>query len=197
MSDQSAPAPDFPYYQAYELDEDTKRSQVHYEQPVGFFYPILGGEWQSYSSWLWPEGVETETAAQEAKLDLLARLMDLQPGQRIMDVGCGWGGPLVYLCKTYNVRGVGLTVSPMQRVAIAAGFEVIEVYQIPVAPHYLKTLDRWLTNMHDHRRELEAVVGPEIYRAYRRYFNVVRSIFLGRVMTLNVVVSQKLARTSE
>src|SRR5207249_3423029 len=30
-----------------------------------------------------------------------------------------WGGPLVYLCKTYNVRGVGLTVSPMQRVAIA------------------------------------------------------------------------------
>ena len=55
------------------------------------------------------------TESQERKLDLLARRMELQPGQRIMDVGCGWGGPLIYLAKRYGVRGVGLTLSPTQK----------------------------------------------------------------------------------
>ena len=293
---QAAAPPNFPYYQAYELDEDTRRTQSHYEQPAEFFYPILGGEWHSYSSGLWPEGVTTETAAQEAKLDLLARLMDLKPGQRILDVGCGWGGPLVYLCKTYGVSGVGLTVSPTQRVAIeeriakygvdarvieqnwrafddaagfdaiytdevlvhfndlggffkrcydwlheggrmvhkelhlthphwaemdragnsvneifgltgnyrplaeelalanAANFEVACVYNIPIAPHYMKTMERWLTNMRDNRTALEALVEPATYHAYRRYLNVARAILVSRTMTLDVVASQKLAR---
>ena len=42
-------------------------------------------------------------------------LLRLRPGQRILDVGCGWGGPLVYLAQKYCVRGVGLTLSPAQR----------------------------------------------------------------------------------
>ena len=57
----------------------------------------------------------SKSQAQEQKLDLLATLLQLRPGQRILDVGCGWGGPLVYLAETYGVRGVGLTLSPAQR----------------------------------------------------------------------------------
>lgn len=104
-------------YQPYATEEDRQRSAVHYERPLEFFYPILGGDWHVYSCLLW-DGATTVTEAQEAKLDLFARLMALAPGQRILDVGCGWGGPLVYLCQRYGMRGVGVTVSPTQRRAV-------------------------------------------------------------------------------
>jgi cyclopropane-fatty-acyl-phospholipid synthase len=67
-----------------------------------------------YSANLWT-GSQSQTQSQERKLDLLADMMDLRPGMRILDVGCGWGGPLVYLSKKYGVRGVGLTLSSLQK----------------------------------------------------------------------------------
>jgi cyclopropane-fatty-acyl-phospholipid synthase len=41
--------------------------------------------------------------------------MGLKPGMRVLEIGCGWGGPLTYLCKTFGVTGVGVTVSQKQR----------------------------------------------------------------------------------
>ncbi len=106
-------------YQAYDVEEDAKRTNVHYEKHPNFFYGFTGGTWQVYSCNMWPEGiaVDDDTAAQEAKLDKMAELMELQPGMRILDVGCGWGGPLTYLCKKYGVSGIGLTLSPIQKAA--------------------------------------------------------------------------------
>ncbi len=101
-------------YAARSVVEDQARTNIHYEQPAEFFTCVLGGTWNVYSANVW-RGDMSETQSQEAKLDLLAELMDLQPGQRILDVGSGWGGPLVYLCKRYGVRGVGLMLSPTQR----------------------------------------------------------------------------------
>lgn len=101
-------------WQKYSTSEDVARTNVHYEQPPEFFTTITGGTWKVYSCNLW-DGVTSTTESQERKLDLLAQLMQLQPGQRILDVGCGWAGPLIYLAKRYGVRGVGLTVSPTQK----------------------------------------------------------------------------------
>jgi cyclopropane-fatty-acyl-phospholipid synthase len=101
-------------YRPLTVEEDRQRTNTHYEQPVEFFYTLTGGDWNVYSANLWT-GSETQTQSQERKLDLLAELMDLRPGMRIMDVGCGWGGPLVYLSKKYGVRGVGLTLSSLQK----------------------------------------------------------------------------------
>jgi cyclopropane-fatty-acyl-phospholipid synthase len=102
-------------YQAYPQEEETQRSAYHYEQHPQFYYYFTGGEWNVYSCIIWPNEESTPTEAQQAKLDLLAKEMQLKPGMRILDVGCGWGGPLTYLCKTYGVTGVGITVSPKQR----------------------------------------------------------------------------------
>jgi len=101
-------------YRPLSVDEDRERTNTHYEQPVEFFYTLTGGEWNVYSANLW-SGSRTQTESQERKLDLLAQLMQLRPGMRILDVGCGWGGPLVYLSKKYGVRGVGLTLSSLQK----------------------------------------------------------------------------------
>ncbi len=106
--------PGLQLFQSYTNEEDRDRTNLHYEQPPEFFHPILGGEWHTYSCNLW-SGARTDTESQEAKLDLLARLMCLEPGKRVLEIGCGWGGPLVYLSKTYGVQGVGLTLSPTQK----------------------------------------------------------------------------------
>lgn len=96
--------PEQQLYQPLTTEEDHTRTNLHYEQPPEFFQRITGGEWNVYSCNLW-DRARTDTESQEAKLDLLAELMELRSGQRILDIGCGWAGPLTYLCKTYGVRG--------------------------------------------------------------------------------------------
>src|SRR5207248_9494573 len=106
----------FQTYTKYTVDEDRQHTNVHYEQPPRFFLAITGGEWNSYSCNIW-EGVDDDTAAQEKKLDLTASLAQIGPRSRILDVGCGWGGPLTYLCHRHGARGVGLTLSSTQKKA--------------------------------------------------------------------------------
>lgn len=110
-----------------DLHEDIERSKSHYEQPAEFYRYMLGGEWQVYSSLYWPDETTTGAQAQELKLDLLAKMMGLKPGMRVLEVGCGWGGPLTYFAKKYGVSGVGLTISPKQRDAAQARAEEYEV----------------------------------------------------------------------
>jgi cyclopropane-fatty-acyl-phospholipid synthase len=52
--------------------------------------------------------------AQEAKLELVCRKLDLQPGERLLDVGCGWGGLITHAAQRYSVGGLGITLSEHQ-----------------------------------------------------------------------------------
>ncbi|HZD05306.1 MAG TPA: cyclopropane-fatty-acyl-phospholipid synthase family protein, partial [Longimicrobiales bacterium] len=52
--------------------------------------------------------------AQEAKLDLVCRKLELRPGQRLLDIGCGWGGLVLHAAARYGVNAVGITLSPSQ-----------------------------------------------------------------------------------
>lgn len=56
--------------------------------------------------------------AQEAKLDLVCRKIGLEPGMRVLDIGCGWGSFVAYAAENYGVEAVGITVSEEQ-VALA------------------------------------------------------------------------------
>jgi cyclopropane-fatty-acyl-phospholipid synthase len=53
-------------------------------------------------------------AAQEAKLDLVCRKLDLRPGQRLLDIGCGWGSLVLFAAERYKVDAVGVTLSQRQ-----------------------------------------------------------------------------------
>lgn len=116
-------APEHELYQSYTVDEDVERTNQHYEYHPDFFYSFTGGEWNVYSCNIWDAGITTDTESQEAKLDLMAHYMELKPGGRILDVGCGWGGPLTYLTTRYGVQGVGLNLSPIQKEAAEARAE--------------------------------------------------------------------------
>jgi cyclopropane-fatty-acyl-phospholipid synthase len=53
-------------------------------------------------------------AAQEAKLDLICRKLRLEPGMRLLDIGCGWGSLILYAAERYGVEAVGVTLSERQ-----------------------------------------------------------------------------------
>jgi cyclopropane-fatty-acyl-phospholipid synthase len=66
-----------------------------------------------YSCGYW-ETATTLDAAQEAKLHLVFSKLGLADGQRVLDIGCGWGGALKLAATLYNIEGVGITVSQEQ-----------------------------------------------------------------------------------
>ena len=66
-----------------------------------------------YSCAYWKNAQSLEEA-QEHKLDLIARKLQLEPGMKVLDIGCGWGGALEYFAERYGVEGVGITISEEQ-----------------------------------------------------------------------------------
>jgi len=66
-----------------------------------------------YSCAFW-EQADTLEAAQEAKLDMICRKLQLKPGETLLDIGCGWGGLAKFAAERYGVKVTGVTVSKEQ-----------------------------------------------------------------------------------
>jgi cyclopropane-fatty-acyl-phospholipid synthase len=94
-------------------ERDGKVIEHHYDVSNRFYELVLGPS-MTYTCALYPTGNETLEEAQHAKYDLVARKLDLQPGQRLLDVGCGWGGMVRHAAKEYGVRALGVTLSREQ-----------------------------------------------------------------------------------
>ncbi len=91
------------------------RSNVahHYDLSNDFYRQWLDDDMQ-YSCAYWPGGVATLEQAQMAKKAHIAAKLALQPGQRVLDIGCGWGGTALYLNRVADVEVLGITLSTEQ-----------------------------------------------------------------------------------
>ncbi|MBI4498076.1 MAG: class I SAM-dependent methyltransferase [Chloroflexi bacterium] len=88
---------------------------VRYHYDVGNdFYALWLDRRMVYSCAYFPTGAENIHAAQEAKLEYICRKLRLQPGERLLDIGCGWGGLVQYAAERYGVRALGITLSEPQ-----------------------------------------------------------------------------------
>ena len=65
----------------------------------------------AYSSAYFTPRRQSLADAQRAKLDLICRKLDLQPGMRLLDVGCGWGSLILHAAEHYGVHATGITLS--------------------------------------------------------------------------------------
>lgn len=93
---------------------DNKRFiQFHYDVGNDFYRLFLDPEMQ-YSCAHFPEWDATLEEAQVNKLDLICRKLRLKPGERMLDIGCGWGGLLCHAVRHYGVEGHGVTLSEEQ-----------------------------------------------------------------------------------
>ncbi len=84
----------------------------HYDIGNDLFQNMLDRR-LTYSCGYW-KGVDNLDEAQEAKLDLTCRKLGLRSGDRILDIGCGWGSLVKYAAEKYGVEAVGITVSKQQ-----------------------------------------------------------------------------------
>jgi cyclopropane-fatty-acyl-phospholipid synthase len=85
----------------------------HYDVSNEFYEHVLGPS-MTYSCAVWSAPDVGLEAAQAAKYDLVARKLDLHPGARLLDVGCGWGGMVRHAARHFGARAVGVTVSERQ-----------------------------------------------------------------------------------
>jgi cyclopropane-fatty-acyl-phospholipid synthase len=94
-------------------ERDARAVRHHYDLPAEFFELFLGPS-MTYSCALFSRGASTLEEAQEAKLEMVATKLDLQPGQRVLDIGCGWGSFAMHAAARHGVQVVGITLSPPQ-----------------------------------------------------------------------------------
>ncbi|GAA1351659.1 SAM-dependent methyltransferase [Saccharothrix algeriensis] len=87
---------------------------AHHYDVSNTFYEWLLGPSMAYTCAVYPTATATLEEAQFAKHDLVARKLGLEPGMRLLDVGCGWGGMVMHAAREYGVKALGVTLSRNQ-----------------------------------------------------------------------------------
>lgn len=143
-------------------------NQQHYEVPAKYFEQVLGPRLK-YSSCLWPEGVTTLAAAEEAMLALTCQRAQLADGQSILELGCGWGSLTLWMAEHFpqsTIVAVSNSASQREFIlsrAAARGLPNVEVL----------TRDM---NDFDTDRRFDRVVSVEMFEHMRNY-----EILFGRI----------------
>ncbi|MBX9794824.1 MAG: cyclopropane fatty acyl phospholipid synthase [Burkholderiaceae bacterium] len=86
--------------------------RAHYDLGNDFYAAMLDRR-MAYTCAFWQDA-GTLDAAQEHKLDLVCRKLGLEPGMRVLDIGCGWGSFMQFAAERYRVQCVGVTISAEQ-----------------------------------------------------------------------------------
>ncbi|MGE5336690.1 MAG: class I SAM-dependent methyltransferase [Gemmatimonadota bacterium] len=122
------------------------RADIGFHYNVGNdFYRLWLDERMVYSCAYFPRGDETIDEAQIAKLDHICRKLRLAAGERLLDIGCGWGGLAIHAAQRFGVRATGITLSENQyslareRVAQAQLSDRVEILLLD----YRELIDRF------------------------------------------------------
>jgi cyclopropane-fatty-acyl-phospholipid synthase len=102
--------------------KDRKNIQYHYDVSNDFYALWLDAR-RVYSCAYFKTPDLSLEAAQEAKLDHICRKLDLKTGEEFLDIGCGWGGLILYAAEHYGVQAVGITLSDEQHAYVSQQIE--------------------------------------------------------------------------
>jgi cyclopropane-fatty-acyl-phospholipid synthase len=94
-------------------NRDLEAIRYHYDLPPEFFALWLDRR-MMYSSAYFADGDTDLDGAQKSELDYICKKLRLRPSENLLDIGCGWGGLIVYAAAQYGVRAHGVTLSLRQ-----------------------------------------------------------------------------------
>ena len=151
---------------------------IHYNRTSELYQKMLDKR-MVYSGAYWKSATNLDEA-QEAKLDLICKKIMLEPGMRILDIGCGWGSFAKYAAENYDVEVVGITVSEEQ---LKLGSEMCR--GLPVE---LRLQD--YREIHEHFDRVVSVgmfehVGAKNYRTFMK--SVLQSLAPGSIFLLQTI----------
>lgn len=89
---------------------DSSAIEHHYDVSNRFYEMVLGPS-MTYTCAVYPDADASLETAQETKHELVARKLALEPGMRLLDVGCGWGGMAMHAAEHHGVQALGVTLS--------------------------------------------------------------------------------------
>ena len=144
-------------------------NEQHYEVPAAFYDQVLGAR-RKYSCSIWPEGVSSLDEAELAALEKTVERAGIVDGQRILDLGCGWGSLSLFVAERFpecSVLSVSNSRSQGEYIrdkAAAAGFDNVEVV----------TADM---NEFDTERRFDRIVSIEMFEHMRNYEELFRRIY--------------------
>ena len=116
----------------HSIGRDKRAVRHHYDVSNEFFALYLDSS-MTYSCAVFSGGAASLEEAQEAKLELVCQKLALAPGERVLDVGCGWGSFAIHAASRHDARVVGITLSEpqatlaRQRVAEAGVADRVEI----------------------------------------------------------------------
>lgn len=141
--------------------ETEAANEQHYEVPAAFYQLALGHRLK-YSSGYWPDGVNDLDAAEEAMLAATCRHAELADGQRILELGCGWGSLTLWMAAEYpDSRITAVSNSASQRAHI-------EARALELGLHNIEVLTRDVNNLELEDR-FDRVVSVEMFEHVRNY----------------------------
>jgi cyclopropane-fatty-acyl-phospholipid synthase len=141
----------------------------HYEIPASFFERVLGPHLK-YSACYWPRGVTTLGDAEAAMLELYAQRAQLTDGQRVLDLGCGWGSFTLWAAARYrNSYFTAVSNSHAQRVFIERVAAGRGLTNLEVLTADVRTLEL-------ERASFDRVVSIEMFEHMRNYEVLLRRI---------------------
>ncbi|MDD9301962.1 MAG: cyclopropane fatty acyl phospholipid synthase [Desulfobacter sp.] len=138
-------------------------------------FALMLDKWMNYSCGYW-KGAKDLDQAQKAKMDLICRKLCLEPGMRVLDIGCGWGGLAAYMAEHYQVEVRGITVSQEQ-----AALARERCRDLPV--------DIRLTDYRELTDQFDRIVSVGMFehvgqKNYRKFMAVVRRCLLAQGLFL-------------
>ncbi|MEO8704293.1 MAG: cyclopropane-fatty-acyl-phospholipid synthase family protein [Kofleriaceae bacterium] len=149
--------------------ETAAANAQHYEVPPAFFEAVLGPHLK-YSSCYWPPGVTTLGEAEAAMLELTAERAELGDGQRVLDLGCGWGSFSLWAAVRYpNSRFTAVSNSRDQRGFIEAAARARGLTNLAVITADVRTLEL-------PAHSFDRVVSVEMFEHMRNYERLLHRI---------------------
>jgi len=134
----------------------------HYELPPAFFRLVLGRNLK-YSSCLWPEGTRTLDQAEAAMLALTAARAGLQDGQRILELGCGWGSLSLWMAERFP----GSRITAVSNSATQREFILAQARERGLGNLQVLTAD--MNGFDPPGRDYHRVVSVEMFEHMRNY----------------------------
>ena len=111
----------------HSIERDARAVRHHYDVSNDFFALFLDSS-MTYSCALFSRDPSSLEAAQRAKLELICTKLALQPGDRVLDIGCGWGSFAIHAAREHGVTVTGITLS-----AVAGGSDPLPSFVQPFA----------------------------------------------------------------
>ena len=102
------------HLQSLNTTKGSSRNISHHYDKGNDFYRLYLDETMTYSCAYFRDGNDSLEAAQQHKYEHICRKLQLREGETLLDIGCGWGGMLIYATKHYGTKGIGYTLSREQ-----------------------------------------------------------------------------------